>query len=757
MANRSLSLYLILALHVTMAITYGLVTPIYEGPDEIGHVLYVKHIAEGEGIPVQTREYAISYGFGQEGSQTPLYYALNAALVRGLGLSLDDRHGLPAINPFSTCGRPQGGGNLAFYRHDPRQETFPFQGAARAVHVMRLFSALLGGVTIVAVYAATRLTFPDVEAAALLAAALVAFNPQFAFMGGVVNNDNLVNCLTAVAVALALYCLRRGFTWQRAVALGVVCGLAPLAKLGGLMALVFAGLVVLVALWRRPGRMVGMGALVGVAFLATAGWWFVRNWMLYGDPSGVNRMLSIYGGRGGWPAHLIIPEIFDTFRSYWAFFACGLSFPPGVHWGLGILVVAGIVGLVAGWQALGRSRTAVCRRDACDPGRSRTDPTDRQVVWVLLIWLVLVTVMWVRWNHITYAPLGRLLFQANAAIAALLGYGLVRLTSRPRWMLAGVGTALFVLTVSGALLVVRPAFALPGRYPAASAPAPPQVLSEVAFGDEIAAVGYDLSAHSAEPGQVLDVALYLQASRPITEDYALSLQLVSLVPGDTSTLVNLNAIPGAGLYPTYAWRPDEMVVDRYRMRIPQRVLRPQTWRLAAIIYRLTDGRRVPVTVSGQPAGKMLDLGLVRVGASEPPAVPAEARINPGPVYGGAIALRGAQIRPEQDVLRVALWWEGLAPLGSDYTVFVHLVDRQRQLTSTGDGPPLAGGFPTRMWRPGDHVSDEYVIPLPPDLPADIYAVQVGWYDPITGTRLAATQASERVPEDAVVIGAWSGP
>ena len=219
-------------------------------------------------------------------------------------------------------------------------------------------------------------------------------------------------------------------------------------------------------------------------------------------------------------------------------------------------------------------------------------------MWVLLIWLVLVTVMWVRWNHITYAPLGRLFFQANAAIAALLGYGLVRLTSRPRWMLAGVGTALFVLTVSGALLVVRPAFALPGRYPAASAPAPPQVLSEVTFGDEIAAVGYDLSAHSAEPGQVLDVALYLQASRPITEDYALSLQLVSPVPGDTSTLVNLNAIPGAGLYPTYAWRLDETVVDRYRMRIPQQVLRPQTWRLAAIIYRLTDGRRVPVTVSG---------------------------------------------------------------------------------------------------------------------------------------------------------------
>ena len=135
---------------------------------------------------------------------------------------------------------------MARYLHAPHQEAFPYQGAARAVHVMRLLSALLGGVTVVAVYMAARLAFPALEEAALLAAALVAFNPQFAFMGGVVNNDNLVNCLTAVAVALTLYCLAHGFTWRRALALGLVCGLAPLAKLGGLTALAFAGMGLLI-------------------------------------------------------------------------------------------------------------------------------------------------------------------------------------------------------------------------------------------------------------------------------------------------------------------------------------------------------------------------------------------------------------------------------------------------------------------------------------------------------------------------------
>jgi hypothetical protein len=238
---------IILALYLLLAVLYGLVTPIYEGPDEIGHVLYVKHLFEGRDLPRQTREYARAYGFGQEGSQPPLYYALNAALVRVLRLSLAGLEGIPPVNPFTTRGRPARY-NVACYRHDPRQEIFPFQGAARAVHVMRLLSALLGGITVTAVYLATRQAFPGSEEAALLAAQLVAFNPQFAFMGGVVNNDNLVNCLVAMAVALTLYGLRRGFTWRRALVLGLVCGLAALAKLGGLAALAFVGMGLLVNL-----------------------------------------------------------------------------------------------------------------------------------------------------------------------------------------------------------------------------------------------------------------------------------------------------------------------------------------------------------------------------------------------------------------------------------------------------------------------------------------------------------------------------
>ena len=759
---------LILALYIPVALVYGLVTPIYEGPDEIGHVLYAKHIAEGRGIPVQSREYAIGYGFGQEGSQAPLYYALNAALVRVLGLPLDDLKGLPPSNPFSTCGRPARY-NVARYRHDPRREEFPYQGAARAVHVMRLFSAALGGVTVVAVYAAARLAFPQPKEAAPLAAALVAFNPQFVFMGGVVNNDNLVNCLTVVAVALTVYFMQRGFTWWRALILGLLCGLAPLAKLGGVMALAFAGMGLLAdcvkrvscSVFRVPCSAVGgrrsaarvscsvfrgrrsvlrhcslliaRSSFLIFSFLSVAGWWFVRNWMLYGDPTGTNMMLSIYGGRRGWPWRLVLPEIFATFRSYWAAFACGLGFPQPVYWLFGVLVALGLAGWVRAWRT--------------------TPRRERWMAGLFLLWLGLVVVSWVRWNQITYAPLGRLFFQANAAIGALLGYGLARLTPRPRWMLWGVGAGLWALALAGALLVVRPAFALPARYPVADAPAPPQPLPQTAFGSEIGVLGYALSDRSLEPGQMLEVALFLQATRPISEDYALALQLLSPVPGDNITLVNFNTVSGGGNYPTYAWRPDEVVIDRYRLRVPDQVERTQAWRVVAIFYRLSDGKRLPVTVAGQPVGEMLELGLVRVGASHPVEVPEEARLEDGPSFGDAMRLEGVQLISEGSRIRIHTWWRALAPLEKDYTVLVHLYDAEGALLAASDAPPLRGGFPTSLWKPGDLIADEFVVSSRMSTSrmstsdAKGESIGLGWYDPITGARLPALETGNRLTDD----------
>jgi hypothetical protein len=732
-----------------LAILFGLILPSYEGPDEVDHILYVKHIAEGLGIPVQSRDYAIAYGFGQEGSQAPLYYALNAGLVRALGLSLADLEVTPPPNPFTVCGRPAGRHNVAGYRHDPRDETFPYRGAARAVHVMRLASALLGAATVATVFVSARMAFPGQRVVAPLASLLVAFNPQFVFMGAVVNNDGLVNFLLAVVVAFTLYCIQRGFTRRRAALLGVLCGLAPLAKLGGLLGAAFAGMGFLMAArehLRADRRAVlawlSQVALAAAAFVAVAGWWFVRNWVLYGDVTGMNAMLSVYGGRGGWPAELVLPELVDTFRSYWGSFACGLRLPLWTYWLFAALSALAAVGWAVAWR--------------------RTSGRVRLLSALLSVWFAVVLALWVRWNQITFAPLGRLLFQANAAVAPLMAYGIAGLTRRPRWVAAGVGLLLASFTLVGMFGIVAPAYALPDRYPTARAPEPDHPLANARFGDEIAVLGYGVSATTVEPGASLEVDLHLRALQPISQDYTLALQLVSPVPGDQSVLVNYNTFPGSGSYGTAVWQTDEVVVDSHTLRIPQAVSRTQAWRLLAVFYRPSDGGRLPVAVGGQPSGDALGLGLFRVGASARRDVPPGARLDLEPSFGQLFALRGAEVRAPGDGdgsesgVRVVLWWEALASPTTDYSVFVHLLDGDGALVATGDGAPLDGGFPTSLWLPGDRAKDVHDIPVPEALPAGAYSVEIGWYEPESGARLDATLDGTVLDLGAFPAGGWDG-
>jgi hypothetical protein len=130
-------------------------------------------------------------------------------------------------------------------------------------------------------------------------------------------------------------------------------------------------------------------------------------------------------------------------------------------------------------------------------------------------------------------------------------------------------------------------------------------------------------------------------------------------------------------------------------------------------------------------------------------------------FAGTVALDGARVTKKAQALDVTLWWRSTAPLANDPVVFVHLYDSAGQLIATADGPPLVGGFPVSLWQPGDRVRDQRSIPLPEegDTPINTKGseaapsqVGVGWYDPATGARLAATTADGvRLLNDVVLV------
>ena len=464
---------------IVLVWAYGLVMPPFEGLDEIEHFSAIRYIADTGSLPVHDPVLQARYRYRQEASQPPLYYILMGGVTRLLGLETDDTNSYLVSNQFVACGPSDNPYNKHTLYHNPVREAFPWQGALFSLHVLRALTPLLQLFTIIGVYAIARLVFPSHPNVAPLAAALTAFNPQFLLVASGVNNDNLVTPLATMGLYLTLVTHQKGLSFRRSVGLGLLIGLAGLSKQSGLFLSGVAGVALLdMALsahaagqWRR---VIGHGLLMGSVVVLTCGWWFWRNWQLYGDPTALQPMLELVGRRGS--PILPLNESGLMFRSFWGQIACTF-FSDRFYTLVGLLTAAGVIGLLVGLV------------------KSRTNGQKPRGAWVRLLllplWFALIFVGWVRWDLLTPAPGGRLLFPAIASTSALLAYGLLRL-GRPAWRrtIAYGGVILLAgLALTTLLWELRPLFATPKTY------ADTETLTishplEATFGQDIVLRGY---------------------------------------------------------------------------------------------------------------------------------------------------------------------------------------------------------------------------------------------------------------------------
>jgi hypothetical protein len=109
--------------------------------------------------------------------------------------------------------------------------------------------------------------------------------------------------------------------------------------------------------------------------------------------------------------------------------------------------------------------------------------------------------------------------------------------------------------------------------------------------------------------------------------------------------------------------------------------------------------------------------------------------------GGGIRLLGYRLEGEArpgGALQLTLYWEALAPVTTDYTVFTHLLGAGDMILGQMDHPPQNGAAPTSGWKTGQLLSDRYQIPIRNDAPHGPVRLVIGMYDPETGDRLRAT-------------------
>lgn len=112
--------------------------------------------------------------------------------------------------------------------------------------------------------------------------------------------------------------------------------------------------------------------------------------------------------------------------------------------------------------------------------------------------------------------------------------------------------------------------------------------------------------------------------------------------------------------------------------------------------------------------------------------------------GDGISLLGYDIQPVTvqagKILYVQLHWLVRSPPTRDWTVFTHLLTKdgrgQKHVLAGHDSQPGAGSLPTTRWQTGWRILDEYQIPVPSELIAGEYDLEIGLYQ-TNGERLPA--------------------
>jgi hypothetical protein len=179
----------ILVNFISIAITYSLLTPSFEGPDEGNHYLNSIWLFN-ENLRPSDELYYRDIG-------APLYYIYNSIIFHLLHPSDIKPGGLEANIDYWTEFIA---GQLTHRWNHGYEEIFPFQDVALTLHTMRIFSIFLGCITLIFVYKIAKLVFLNNKNLALYSMAIVSLVPTFLFINSVLNTDVLVWTLSTITI-----------------------------------------------------------------------------------------------------------------------------------------------------------------------------------------------------------------------------------------------------------------------------------------------------------------------------------------------------------------------------------------------------------------------------------------------------------------------------------------------------------------------------------------------------------------------------
>ncbi len=252
----------------------------------------------------------------------------------------------------------------------------------------------------------------------------------------------------------------------------------------------------------------------------------------------------------------------------------------------------------------------------------------------------------------------------------------------------------------------------------------------VTFDDVVTLVGYTLDKESISSDNPLGIRLYWRIEESTTARYRPIVQLVNLPVTESWGVSQPFEFEGGKLSDLSI---EQFMSDKHNLDLFEDVP-PYVGQIMVQLERVEPEGAYKTTLNdGQDRVLLPDVIRIDV---------------PEQLYDGTTSnrqftdmLRLLCIGVSHDETNYALdlWWQVLTSIPNDYKLFAHGLDEKGEIIQQSDVFPLSGFYPMSLWREGQVLNDNVMLPYDDD----ITEIRIGLYNPANNTRVLVTSDTEQ--------------
>ncbi|MDE2867146.1 MAG: glycosyltransferase family 39 protein [Chloroflexota bacterium] len=225
------------------------------------------------------------------------------------------------------------------------------------IQIARMFMVALYPVTLWLSFLTLRRLFSDTRIAPVWGVAVMATVPMFTLVHTYYTNDAPAIAAGTFATYALVRASQSGFGHSDTYILGISLGLVALHKYTGFLIFPATAAIVIWQFLDRPRRTLQIGLTLFLITASISSWWYIRNLVIYGDPTGVAVTQAAVDASGGAPipprTRGLTPIAFvqetnwigENFATFWAGYGQKkLKLPGAAYLAFGSFIIAATIG-----------------------------------------------------------------------------------------------------------------------------------------------------------------------------------------------------------------------------------------------------------------------------------------------------------------------------------------------------------------------------------------------------------------------------